>query len=713
MKTAKFTSVGARKEIPVSKKSSNTLTKTTLLTPTGIKKIQAIPIEVKKSPPAKPTKKVTSTSAKNSRNQSSKKGKSIQKTSVTSTKRTARAATKPVFYDDSSDDSDEPLKNLAKKPPSSSKKKVTPTKKSPKYKKTKQVTKKQVAKTKKSTAKSKPKPAKISTYAKQKKMIQKRNQRIRLDYGYMSSKAVHNGRSGKKYMTKKFLQVKKQKKTIDDYQPLIRKYRYLIPDDSYVRIERLKFCASHFTKERFRLPSDIDLFRDGASFYGLLGKIFDHMDLIGKINALGVCRLWNRASNEDAAWQTINLRNVNIHDLRPLERLILKRETTKILMDNVDVLGKAVDYELCRLSCVKELVVRENASPILLGKFLISCNNLENVVIPDTKLDYLCHLNIYVKSLNAENAIVSESENRLLKTWSDLETLAVHSFDPRSYYNMGLLLSLKSLKLKQLCITYNIAQFIENIPNIEYIEFTPEYFDISYAEGNKAIVESLKHCPSLRKLTWIIVKKVELKHEKVEEEKPVKIEIKQDEKMEDEEENAAKVTETPEKMDVDMQPPPENTLQPENVQEESFTQPEITQMETDTLPQDIIQTQDPPQTLGENQIQTENNTDLFDCLKEPTQESTEPPPTVTDEGNNETIDESKVTSMEKEEVKEEPEEDEDVESVKNESECEQKSHKDYYQPDSLQLLTFKVYCKSSLPDCEVTFKVVKIYEYID
>lgn len=785
LKHVKFTSVGARKELPAIKKTStvaSSFTKTTLLTPTGIKKIQAIPIGVEnnKKSPAKASKNTTVKKAQTPKATKSTivSPRATKSTIVLPRKRPARST--KLTYVDSSDDSDEPLKKVAKKIPQTQKsvkkglvvdkktnnKKVVKTKSLSSYKKTTNkpnkrktptIKSKKISnwstKTQKPTKtqkQAKPTPKNKSGY---KKMIQKRTQRIsnintRVDYGYMSKKGVQNGNTGKKYVVskKKFLQAKKQRKTLDDYLPLIRKYRNLIPENQpYVRVARLKFSAAHFTKERIRLTSDIDLFRDGSAFYGLLGHIFNHLDLAGKLRAVQVCRLWNRASNEDAAWNNVPLKNVVLHDLRPLERLILKRETKVILLDNVDIMGKAADYELCRLSCVKELIIQENSSPLLLNKLFLACNELENVVIPDTNLDGLSNLNIYVKSLNAENSIVSEYENRLLKTWSDLEKLVVHSFDPKFYYNMGLLLSLKYLKLKQLSITSNIAQFIENIPNIEYIEFTPEYFNINNVDGNKAIVESLKHCPSLKKLTWITVKEIEIEKEKIDI-KPVKT-IKEEEtpvaeKVENDEistvankEEAQTHDELPnflttiqemaknEEAQTDEQLPESSTTIQETVPEkmEVDDSPQTVnlhlastdvQMETDDVPQPIPQTQEDAKSLDnavqEHVTQLEENADLFDFLK--TTEATESSALPDKET------ESKITMADKEDkIKEDLDEieEEDVKSVKDECKDELKFILSKFEIDSLQLLALKTYLKSSLPECEVTFKVIKKYNYID
>lgn len=675
------------------------------MTPTGLKKIQAIPIN-----------RVTE-------NKSPKK-KPIPQTSKTvnlPVKRAARS-TKSSLYVDSSEDSDEPISKVVKK--SKSNKKATKTKISSNFVKTSKKSNKLQTTKNKSKNKSSKYLTKTLTKDKQKsksnynKMIQKRTQRIssfkgRVDYNYLAKRGEKNNRNEKKCITtkkKKNLQIKKQRKTLDDYLPLIRKYRQLIPENQpFVRIERLKFNAAHFTNEKNRLTSDIDLLRDGAAFYGLLGNIFNHLSLADKLGCSIVCRLWNRALNEDAAWHNLPLKNVVLHDLRALERLVLKRETKVIFLNNVDIVGKAVDYELCRLSSVKELNVQEPSSSLLLKKLINACNELENVVVTDTNLHDLSNINIYIKKLNAENCIVSETENRLLKTWSDLESLSVHSFDPRFYYNMGLLLSLKHLKLKQLSITNNISQFIENIPNIEYIEFTPEYSNINYADGNKAIVESLKHCPSLKRLTWITVKEISIKKENVEiktikneipvaELKDINISLpktentqqstlfKIPESLNKAESDSLNVCNEIEKMEIDVCIPDEKA-DSEN------------QMETEEVSETISQQQD-------------NDKNIETCLKTSDGNKSS---TLTDKnfenevGCNDKKDEIKqdfgnikedLSFMANENI-----------LVKNEEEEQRKSIEIY--TESLQLLALKTYLKSSLSECEVSFKIVKKFNYVD
>lgn len=711
-KPVKFTSVGARKQLPSKTPTvGRTLTKTTLLTPTGIKKIQAIPVGIanNKKSPVKASKNKYSTAKKN------------QTSIVVSRKRTA------PLYVDSSGDSDEPLHKVAKRYPLNHKsvKKLSGVT-SKKVGKSLSIRKStgnnretQIKKPKKNSVKAQKKNRKTQKSNYKKKMIQKRNQRIsnvksRVDYGYLVKRGVQNGSKGKKCTIakkKELLQTKKQKKNLDDYLPLIWRYRHLIPErQPFVRIERIKFSAAYFTKDRIRLPSDIDLFRDGAAFYGLLGDIFSNLDLVGKLHVSQVCRFWNRALNEDAAWYKLPLINVVMHDLRPLERLILKRETKVILLENVDISGKAADYELCRLSCVKDLIVRENSSPLLLSKLLIACNELENVVSPDTNLDDFSNLNILIKSLSAENIIVSESENRLLKTWSDLEKLTVHSFDPTFYYNMGLLLSLKHLKLKQLSITNNISQFIENIPNIEYIEFAPEYSNINYTDGNKAIVESLKHCPSLKKLTWTIVKEIEIKKEKMYT-IPIKA-IKSEEHLVAEkfEENDNNSTtnekasdsgldyEQHEKMEVD------ECLAIENPSHRPI------EIKTDKAP-NTLQTHEDINVVQQNVTEGQDNKELFDCLKSSEDTETFALPekrTKESEGN----DKKDKVKPDLEEIKEDSVKDDNV-SVKEERKDELLLGLINFEIDSLQLLALKTYLKSSLPECEVIFKAVKKYNYVD
>lgn len=686
------------------------------MTPTGLKKIQAIPIN-----------RVTE-------NKSAKK-KPIPQTSKTvnlPVKRAARS-TKSSFYVDSSEDSDEPIIKVAKKSHKGVKKSLDANKSNKKATKTKISsniikTPKKANKLQTTKNKSKNKSSKYLTKTltkdKQKsksnynKMIQKRTQRIssfkgRVDYNYLAKRGEKNNRNEKKCITtkkKKNLQIKKQRKTLDDYLPLIRKYRQLIPENQpFVRIERLKFNAAHFTNEQIRLTSDIDLLRDGAAFYGLLGNIFNHLSLAEKLGCSIVCRLWNRALNEDAAWHNLPLKNVVLHDLRALERLVLKRETKIIFLNNVDIVGKAVDYELCRLSSVKELNVQEPSSSLLLKKLIVACNDLENVVVTDTNLHDLSNINIYIKKLNAQNCIVSETENRLLKTWSDLESLSVHSFDPRFYYNMGLLLSLKHLKLKQLSITNNISQFIENIPNIEYIEFTPEYSNINYADGNKAIVESLKHCPSLKRLTWITVKEISIKKEKVEiktikneipvaELKDINISLaktentqqstlfKIPESLNKAESDSLNVCNETEKMEVDVCSPDEKA-------------DSDNQMETEEASKTISQQQD-----------NDKNIEIFDCLKtsDGNKSSTLADKNFENEvGSNDKKEEIK---QDFENIKEDLMANENI-LVKNEEEEQRKSIEIH--TESLQLLALKTYLKSSLSECEVSFKIVKKFNYVD
>lgn len=686
------------------------------MTPTGLKKIQAIPIN-----------RITE-------NKSQKK-KLIPQTSIAvnlPVKRAARS-TKSSFYVDSSEDSDEPISKVSKKNHKAVKKSSDENKSNKKAKKTKissnfVKTSKKANKLQNTKNKSKNKSSKYltKTLTKDKqsksnynKMIQKRTQRMssfkgRVDYNYLAKKGEKNNRNEKKCITTKKktnLQIKKQRKTLDDYLPLIRKYRQLIPENQpFVRIERLKFNAAHFTNEQIRLTSDIDLFRDGAAFYGLLGNIFNHLSLTEKLGCSIVCRLWNRALNEDAAWHNIPLKNLVLHDLRALERLVLKRETKVIFLNNVDIVGKAVDYELCRLSSVKELNVQEPSSSLLLKKLIIACNELENVFVTDSNLHDLSNINIYIRKLDAQNVIVSETENRLLKTWSDLESLSVHSFDPKFYYNMGLLLSLKHLKLKQLSITNNISQFIENIPNIEYIEFAPEYSNINFADGNKAIVESLKHCPSLKRLTWITVKEISIKKEKVQI-KTIKNEIPVVE-LNDINISLAK-TENTQQSTLFKTPESLNKAELENLNVCNETE----KMEVDVcIPEEKsdsdnqMEAEEVSKTIS--QQQDNKNIEIFDCLK------------TFDENKSSAIADKKFenevgSNDKKDEIKQDFENiKEDLSSmanehilVKNEEEEQRKSIEIH--TESLQLLALKTYLKSSLSECEVRFKIVKKINYVD
>lgn len=319
---------------------------------------------------------------------------------------------------------------------------------------------------------------------------------------------------------KKFLIAKnaKTRRNLEDYFPLIRKYRHLLPEEQpVIRLTRLKFNASHHTGEKFRLPSDVDLFRDSAALYGLLGLIFNNLDLKSKLAASSCCRLWNRASKEDQPWQILPLSNIIIHDAKPLERLILKRETKHVILDGVETVGKALDYEFCRLSSIKSLTIKNVIDTSVVNRFLIACNELENINLEsETNLTTINNATIYLKRVYADSVKISENENYLLRKWSDLEILKVNSFDSTYYDKMGLLLSLKHLNIKELNVTPQIGHFFENIPNVEYLEFKPEYDGISFADGNKAIVESLKHCPSLKRLIWINIEEIEIKLEKPE-----------------------------------------------------------------------------------------------------------------------------------------------------------------------------------------------------
>uniref|UniRef100_A0A336JYF8 CSON007358 protein n=1 Tax=Culicoides sonorensis TaxID=179676 RepID=A0A336JYF8_CULSO len=659
--------VGARKELPV-------LNKKSLLTPTGVKKIESIPIKYV-------VEKKT--------NLNTSKNKSSSKTLTNTTPKTTTSASckRPIatrFYSyiDSSDDSDEPLRKKTKGNASSTKKNQKFTRINSKRSKTTNVK----LTSKHSKVSNKPKVNNYKTKKSNiKKMIHKstkRSSNYRMDSAYASKKRTQNLKSNikKNYVShnkKTNLLSRKKNKDIEDYLPLIKKYQHLISQNQpYVKLERLKFCAHHFTKERMRLSSDIDLFRDSAVLYGLLGKIFNYLDLTGKLFASKVCHLWNRAINEDAAWQKLPLKNLCINDLKPIERLILKRETNEIILHNVDLCGKAEDYEFSRLSSVKTIIIEKNSSPLLINKFLIACNELEDVKTTETNFDNLRSLNNYVKSLNAENTIVGDTENRLLKTWADLEKVIVHSFDPNFYHNMGLLLSLKYLKLKQLWITANIAQFIENIPNIEYLEFSSDHLTDRNIDGNRAIVESLKHCPSLKKLIWIIVKEIEIKEEKFEI-KVQKLEEKKEIPIDEETHTNLEVSKAINQQICEFQ-----SLSDDMETEQNQTNDEIIQ-------KDEFNKCDTKTTITVSYLPKEDhsNVNLYESLK--------------------SIQESGASEVETKK----PKDDDDKEMIEQSYKIENIVDSSFSsvlpknnEISDLQLMALEVFLKTSLPECQVIFK---------
>lgn len=305
----------------------------------------------------------------------------------------------------------------------------------------------------------------------------------------------------------------------DHYAIVLKKYKHLLPDaEPVVKVRPLSFKASHHTGEPYRLPSDVDLIRDSAAFYDILGAIFQNLDVYDKYKAISVCKLWNRAGKEESAWRKIILRNRSLTNLKPLERLILKHETEILDFKGVTVIESANQYDFCRLSSVRTLIFSET-DDLFVTKLLRGCNELEHISIFDEDLEVLKETSSTLKTILAPIGIIQEGIDKTLKRFYDLEKLQVLTVDPDSYNFVGLLLSLKELRLTHLHVTEDIQNFIENIPNIEYMSFNPVYNSSNVYDGdvNRKFVEALKRCPSLKKLEWVTYEEVVIVEKKEEE----------------------------------------------------------------------------------------------------------------------------------------------------------------------------------------------------
>lgn len=281
---------------------------------------------------------------------------------------------------------------------------------------------------------------------------------------------------------------------------LEKKYNVSLPNRlPIVSVERLQFKSSHFTQ--LNANSSVNIVENSASFYDILGKIINLLEVYDKYSALLVCRLWNRAGNEKSAWKNITIKNRNLTNLNSLQQIILKNYTSTLYLDNVSTSNYIHDF--CRFHTISSLECYKTDTK-LIKLILKACNRLIHFKT-DTEDDTILEcIDPYVKSVNIENITLNYENSMVIKKFSELESLIVKTIDPDCYKSMTLFFSIKNLIIRFLYIHYDIPAFIECVPNIEFLQLKPIYdsFDNDECEANKLIVEALKRCPSLRKVCW-------------------------------------------------------------------------------------------------------------------------------------------------------------------------------------------------------------------
>lgn len=280
------------------------------------------------------------------------------------------------------------------------------------------------------------------------------------------------------------------------------KYNVLLPDrQPIVSLKRIQFKSSHFTKDHKRQLSKKDVMRDSAIIYETLGLVINNLEIKDKYSALAVCKLWNRAGNENKAWRNILIKNRYI-DISILQRLILKNDTEYLRFEDVEMSQKSKTTEFFRFSSVQTLEYYKSDQN-LLRKLLQACNHLVSFN-SDTEDDCLLELiHPYVKNLCMENLTLNQNNNKVLKNLVDLEKLVVKTIDPSCYKLINLLFSIKQLKIITLHINNDIQSLIESVPNIETLEFTSIYTEFDSYATNYLMIEALKRCPSLKKIRWL------------------------------------------------------------------------------------------------------------------------------------------------------------------------------------------------------------------
>lgn len=282
---------------------------------------------------------------------------------------------------------------------------------------------------------------------------------------------------------------------------LEKKYNVLLPERlPVVAVKRLQFKSSYFTYQDIKSSSDVDLFRDSATLYILLGKIINKLEIKDKYSALAVCHLWNRAGNEASAWKSIIIQNRVLNDLNFLQRKILKHETEHLYLENVSA-SDDLQNDFCKFNSVQSLECF-NTDIKFAKKILRACNHLVTLNANLKDQSILQEIHPYVKNINLKNIVLDIENHKIIKTFCDLETLTVKSIDPNCYKSISLFFSIKNLNLAELCVNQDIQSFIECVPNIESLEFMPVYNSLNQTEANNLMIEALKRCPSLRRLVW-------------------------------------------------------------------------------------------------------------------------------------------------------------------------------------------------------------------
>lgn len=325
----------------------------------------------------------------------------------------------------------------------------------------------------------------------QKKKASSSNKKI----NFKSSKNINL--SKKKMATKSTT----KKETAQKLNNILKKYKHLLPEnDPIVKLTRIKFKSSHYTGEPVRLSSDVNLFRDSAALYKILSHIFQNLNIIDKQQAFMVCKLWSIVRNEELIWKKIVLSKCIVNNVEAMERIILKYETNKIILDNVSLNDKNVtELKMSHLHAIKSITCNI-VDDVLMKRLLNSCTSLENVNIVDKNINILAEASFTLKTIIAPNCVVCINLTKSLKNFIDLEKLQIKSFDSGCYKSMGLLLPLKELILDNLDINEDIDNLIENIPNIEYMRFFPNFRENENKLVYFKFIESLKRCPSLKKI---------------------------------------------------------------------------------------------------------------------------------------------------------------------------------------------------------------------
>lgn len=265
-----------------------------------------------------------------------------------------------------------------------------------------------------------------------------------------------------------------------------------------VSVKRLKFNASSFGGSESKV--DEDFLSKSAAMYNMLGKIFNVLEVKDRYSASACCRLWNRAAKESTAWKNIIMKNKFITDLSTLQRKVLKYETEYIYLEKVFGGSSSFVQDFCRFNTIVTFVCYQTETS-LIKKILKACNQLKYFKSDTADDSILEDLNPYINVLEIENIAINHENTKIIKNFTDLETLRIKTIEPYCYKSISLFFSIKNLTLATLLINNDIQNVVECIPNIECLEFTPvmEEYD-----SNSLVVEALKRCPSLKKLHWVM-----------------------------------------------------------------------------------------------------------------------------------------------------------------------------------------------------------------